>query len=385
MKVPFSYLDRQFGEIEPYLEDVRALVQSGDFTLGAALGEFEKRFAQLCDMPYAVGVGSGTDAIALSLRLLGVGPGDEVITTPTTFIATVGAIIMTGAKPVFVDSEDGFVIDTSKIEAAITARTKAIVPVHYTGNMADMPAIKAIADAHNLLVVEDACQAIAASIDNNKPGTWSGAACFSLHPLKNLNVWGDGGVVVTRSAEFAEKLRLYRNHGLAHRDESVMFGVNSRLDTLQAVIGNRLVQDAEWITNQRIAHAAAYDKAFAEMADVIQVPRRRPGVRHVFHLYVIRVQQRDQLLAHLQTTGIEAKVHYPKPVHLQQAAASLGYGEGDFPVSEADAQSIITLPCHQHLTEEEIAYTIKQVQLFYQNTASQKAYSAPKAADHVWK
>jgi dTDP-4-amino-4,6-dideoxygalactose transaminase len=365
MRVPFSYLDRQFANIDAYLADLRAFVPTGDFTLGKPLAEFERRFAQACGMPFAVGVGSGTDALAIALKLLGIGPGDEVITTPTTFIATVGAIVMTGARPAFVDSEEGFVIDAEKIEAAITPRTRAIMPVHYTGNVPDMPRIEALARKHNLRVVEDACQAIGAALDGRPVGSWSDASGYSLHPLKNLNVWSDGGLLVTRSAELAEKARLYRNHGLANRDEVVMFGCNSRLDTLQAVIGNRLIPELEWITTQRIANAKRYDAAFADMGDFVRVPRRRPGVKHVFHLYILRVQRRDELLAYLNRQGVEAKIHYPIPVHLQKAAASLGYKEGDFPVSERDARCIITLPAHQHLTSEEMDYAIAQVRAFY--------------------
>ncbi len=365
IRVPFSYLDRQFAEVGSYLSDIKELVRTSDFTLGGPLVEFEQRFAELCEMPHAIGVASGTDALILSLKILGVGPGDEVITTPTTFIATVGAIVMTGAYPIFVDSEDGFVIDASKIEAAITPRTKAIMPVHYTGNVADMPAIAEIARRHNLIVIEDACQAIAASIDGQPVGSWGETACFSLHPLKNLNVWGDGGLIVTRSAELAEKLRLYRNHGLSDRDHAVMFGHNSRLDTLQAVIGNRLIDQVEFITNQRIANARRYDEALADLEEWIHIPKRRPGVRHVYHLYMIRVKMRDELLAYLHSKGVEAKVHYPIPLHLQEAARFLGYGEGDFPVCEDDSRTIITLPAHQHLTSDEIDFVIEQVRSFY--------------------
>jgi len=365
MKVNFSYLDRQFADIDPYLQAIKEVVRSGDLTLGASVREFERRFAELCHMPYAVGVGTGTDAIILSLRILGVGPGDEVITTPTTFIATVGAVAMSGARPVFVDSEDGFVIDPNKIEAAITGKTKAIVPVHYTGNMADMPAIMEIARRHHVLVVEDACQAIMGAINGQQAGNWGETACFSLHPLKNLNVWGDGGVIVTRSAELAEKLRLYRNHGLVNRDEVRMFGYNCRLDSLQSVIGNRLIQDVEWITAQRVANARRYDEAFVELGEFVRVPTRRPGVRHVYHLYIVRVKRRDALHEYLNKNGIEAKIHYPIPVHLQEAAQYLGYKAGDFPVSEQDSRDIITLPAHQHLTPDEIDYTIEKVREFY--------------------
>jgi dTDP-4-amino-4,6-dideoxygalactose transaminase len=366
IQVKFSYLQRQFADIEPYLQDVKALVQSGDLTLGRALEEFEGRFARLVGVPHAVGVGSGTDALALSLRALGVGPGDEVITSATSFIATVGAIVMAGAKPVLVDSEDGFVIDAAAIEAAITPRTRAIIPVHYTGNVADLPAVLSIARKHKLAVVEDACQAIGSSLEGRAAGSWGDAGCFSLHPLKNINVWGDGGLVTTHSAELAAKLRLLRNHGLASRDEAVTFGWNSRLDTLQAVIGNRLLGEVESIVGTRIAIAARYDEAFSALSGSVCVPRRRPGVRHSFHLYVLRARGRDELLVHLNRQGVEAKVHYPIPLHLQQAASPLGYKEGDFPVSEEDCRCIITLPAHQHLRPEEVEHVIAQVEAFYE-------------------
>jgi len=365
MVVKYSYLDRQFADVDEYLKDVRVLVLSGDFTLGEALEEFEQRFAALMEAPYAIGVGTGTDAIAMSLKMLGIEPGDEVITTTNTFIATVGAIVMTGARPVFVDSEDGYVIDPSKIVAAITPKTKAIVPVHYTGNVADMPAIMEIAKKHKLAVVEDACQSIMGAINGKLVGSWGATAAFSLHPLKNLNVWADGGIIVTHSAEMAEKLRLYRNHGLSNRDEVAVFGINCRLDTIQAVVGNRLIGQTRQITEKRIAHATRYDKAFADMPEFINIPKRRPGVRHVFHLYVLRVKRRDELLASLRKSGIDAKIHYPIPVHLQKAAAHLGYRQGDFPMAEEHARTVITLPGHQHLTDEEVGYVIEKVRAFY--------------------
>ena len=365
MKVPFSYLDRQFADIDPYLADIRELVRSGDFTLGKALTEFEARFAALMGAPHAIGVGTGTDAITMSLKILGIGPGDEVITTPNTFIATVGAIVATGAKPVFVDSENGYVIDPSRIESAITPRTKAIVPVHYTGNVADMPAIMKIARKHGLVVVEDACQAILGAIGGESVGSWGETACFSLHPLKNLNVWADGGVITTRSDELDRKLRLYRNHGLATRDEVESFGINCRLDTMQAVVGNRLIGQTVERTERRIRNAERYDAAFRDLAEWIDIPVRRPGVRHVYHLYVLRVKRRDELLAFLNAAGVEAKVHYPIPVHLQKAARGLGYPAGSFPVAEEHGRVAITLPSHPYLTDDEIEYAISRVRAFY--------------------
>jgi len=365
MEVPYSYLDRQFAEVDLYLEDLRELVISGDFTLGQAVTEFERRFAELCGLPYAIGVGSGTDALILSMKILGVGPGDEVITSPNTFIATVGAIAMTGARPVFVDNNAEYTIDVNQIENAITSKTKAILPVHLTGIPANMPAIMEIADRRGLLVVEDAAQAILASIDGKHVGHWGETACFSLHPLKNLNVWGDGGVIVTRSTELDRKLRLFRNHGLGTRDEVVMFGHNSRLDSLQAVVANRLIGQTHEITNQRIANAHRYDEAFADLREYVIIPPRPENVKQVFHTYVIQVSGRDELVAHLVGLGIGAKVHYPIPLHLQKAAEYLGYGRGDFPICEEHCRSIITLPVHQHLTTDELKFVIDGVRGFY--------------------
>lgn len=367
MKVPFSYLDRQFANVDEYLKDVKEFVKTGDFTLGKPLEEFERGFAAICKAPYAAGVNSGTDAITIALEMLGIGPGDEVITTPMTFIATVGAIVMSGATPVFVDSEDGFVIDPDKIEKAITKKTKAIVPVHYTGNLADMPRIKAIADKYKLKIVEDSCQAIAGSIDGKPIGSWGDASAFSFHPLKNLNVWSDAGMIVTHDPVLDKKIRLYRNHGLVNRDEVEIFGCNSRFDTIQAVIGNRLIQEVDFITNKRIENAAKYDRAFADLPEFISIPKRRKGVKHVYHLYIIRVKNRDALLQYLQKNGVEARVHYPIPVHLQKAAAHLGYKKGDFPKCEKDCNEIITLPAHQHLTDGEIEFAITKVKDFYLN------------------
>jgi dTDP-3-amino-2,3,6-trideoxy-4-keto-D-glucose/dTDP-3-amino-3,4,6-trideoxy-alpha-D-glucose/dTDP-2,6-dideoxy-D-kanosamine transaminase len=365
MKVPFSYLDRQFADVDAYLNELREFVKTGDFTLGKPLTEFETNFAKYCQMPHAIGVGTGTDSIIMPMRLCGIGPGDEVITTTFTFYATVGAIVATGAKPVLVDSDDGFMIAADQIEAAITPRTKAIVTVTFSGNVPEMDKIKAVADKHELMIFEDSCQSIGAQLNGKPMGSWGEAAAYSLHPLKNLNVWADGGVITTRSAELDRKLRLYRNHGLVNRDEIEFFGINCRLDTLQAVIANRLMKEVEFITATRIGNAANYDAAWKEISDCVQPPARRPGVKHVYHLYMVRVKDRDGLLKHLHQRGIEAKVHYPTPIHLQPAAAHLGYKPGSFPKAEADCKSIVTLPVHQHLTQEEIEFTIHSVLGFY--------------------
>lgn len=365
MHVPYSYLERQFDDIEPYLDDLRQFVKTTDFTIGAELERFEKQFAALHHAPHAIGVGTGTDALAMSLKVLGIGAGDEVITCANTFIATIGAIVQAGATPVLVDSENGYVIDPSKIEAAITDNTKAIMPVHYTGNLADMPAIQKIAEKHNLKIIEDACQTILGNIDGKYAGSWGETAAFSLHPLKNLNVWSDAGVIITHSDELAHKLRLYRNHGLVDRDTCVEFGINCRMDTVQAVIANRLINQLEALTTRRIAIAHQYDAAFADLSDYIDIPIRRMGVNHVFHIYVLRVKHRDQLKKYLSNAGIEVKIHYPIPMHLQPAAKNLGYNAGDFPIAEAHGQTVLTLPAHPYLTDDEINYTISKVREFY--------------------
>lgn len=368
MKINYSYLEEQFSNPKPILDEIAKLVRSTDYTLGYPVEEFEENFANLIGTRYAVGVNSGTDALFLSLKALGVGVGDEVITAPNTFIATVGAIVAAGARPVFVDVLDGdYVINHTLIEKAITPKTKALMPVHYAGHPADMPAIMAIAEKYGLPVVEDACQAISASIDNQNVGTYGITAGFSLHPLKNLNVWGDGGLIVTNAEEICDKLILLRNHGLKNRDEVQVFGYNSRLDSLQAVVGNYLIKDIDKITVQRITWANALDAGLADLQEYITIPERKPNRRYVYHLYMLMVKERDTLLAYLQKNGIEAKVHYPIPLHLQEAARHLGYKEGDFPVAEAQAKSLITLPIHQHLRQEQVDYMIEMIHKFYSN------------------
>ena len=364
MKVPFSYLDKQFANIAPILRSIKAVVKRGDFTLGREVAEFEAKFAKVCGTKYAVGVNSGTDALFLSLKALGVGAGDEVITMPNTFIATAGAIAASGAKPVFVDCNAEYVIDPDKISAAVTPRTKAIMPVHYAGHPADMPRILEIAKKYNLDVIEDACQGISSAIDGRVAGSFGAAAGFSLHPLKNINVWSDAGVVTTNSEAVFRKLLLLRNHGMKNRDEYEAFGYNSRLDTVQAAVGLHIIRQLDRITSKKIEHAGLFDKALKTVPQVT-VPPRRSGVKYVFHLYIIQAERRDELLAHLNRHGIEAKVHYPIPLHLQNCCRHLGYPAGSFPVAEAQAKKIITLPAHQHLSRKQIEFTVDKIKEFY--------------------
>lgn len=363
-KVRYSYLPQQFAEIDEVLDELRRFVPTGDFTLGGPVAAFETRFAELIGVEHAIGVGSGTDALKLGLRAVDVGHGDEVITAANTFIATVGAIAETGARPVLVDCDDSFCIDAGQVEDAITGRTKAIMPVHLTGESADMPAIMDIARRHGLAVVEDACQSILSEIDGKRAGTWGDAAGFSLHPLKNLNVWGDGGVAVTNDSHVAERLRLLRNHGLKNRDEVQVLGYNSRLDSVQAIVGNWIVGDAAEITRRRIDNAAYYDAGLRDISE-IRIPPRRQNVRRVFHLYMVFAEHRDGLYEHCLERGVEAKVHYPVPLYRQEGLRHFGYRPGDFPVTDAHAASVISFPADQHLEREQQDYVIETVREFY--------------------
>lgn len=368
MKVRYSYLAQQFADCDDLWSQLKDFVSTGDFTLGAPLLEFEQRFADLIGTKHAVGVNSGTDAIKLSLKSLGVGHGDEVITTANTFVATVGAICELGARPVFVDCDDTFCMNVDHVEAAITPRTKALLPVHFTGYMTDMRKLIPVAERHGLPIVEDACQSILGAIDGKNAGTWGDAGAFSLHPLKNLNVWSDGGVVVTDSDDLARSLRLQRNHGLSDRDTVTIMGCNSRLDTFQAVVGNWLIPTTSDIANRRIAHAARYDEGLERISQ-ITIPPRPDDYTIVYHLYMVFAEDRDELLKHCHERGIEAKVHYPVPIYRQPALEHLGYKVGDFPVADRHAKNIITFPCDQHLSLAEIDFVIATVNEFYAGRA----------------
>ena len=363
-RVRYSYLGQQFAQPAEILDRIRAIVAEGSFTLGSAVGELEEKFASLIGTRYAVGVGSGTDAIKVSLKAAGIGYGDEVITAANTFVATVGAINEVGATPVFVDCDDSFCMDVTLVEAAITPRTKAIVPVHFTGETVAMPALMAIAEKHGLLVIEDACQSILGESNGKRAGTWGLTGAFSMHPLKNLNVWGDAGVITTNDTAMYEKLRLLRNHGLTNRDEVEVLGYNSRLDSVQAAVGLWLIDSTHAITDARIANGAYYDAAFAGLPG-IAVPPRRADSKRVFHLYMIFAEQRDALYAHCHERGISAKIHYPVPIYRQPALAHLGHRAGDFPVTDRHAATVISFPVDQHLSREEQDDVIDAVRSFH--------------------
>lgn len=371
MKVRYSYLGQQFANCDELWNNLKKFVATGDFTLGKPLVEFEEKFAALIGSKYAVGVNSGTDAIKLSLKALGVTFGDEVITTANTFVATVGAIVELGAKPVFVDCNDTFCMDVDKVEQVITSKTKAIVPVHFTGYMTDMRKLIPLAEKYKLPIVEDACQSILGAINNRNAGTWGITGAFSLHPLKNLNVWSDGGVIVTESDEMVNQLRLLRNHGLVDRDTVQVMGCNSRLDTIQAVVGNWLIPQTRDIAQKRKENANYYD-SFLQNISGISIPPRPLDYRIVYHLYMVFAENRDALLEHCVKNGVEAKVHYPVPIYRQPALNYLNYKDGDFPVSDRHAKNVISFPCDQHLSKEEMDYVVKVVTEFYEQKKNRK-------------
>lgn len=367
MHVRYSYLQQQFANPEPIFEGIRELLKTGAFTLGPQVDEFEGKFAKMIGTKYAIGVASGTDALKLPLKALGVGYGDEVITAANTFIATVGAINEVGAKPVFVDATPNFVMDANLVEKAITKKTKAIMPVHFTGEPVEMEPILYVSKKYGLPIVEDACQSILCKYKGQTCGTFGSAGGFSLHPLKNLNVWSDGGVIVTNDAEMDRKLRLLRNHGMRNRDEIEILGYNSRLDTLQAIVGNWLIGQTQDITRKRQDNARYYDAAFSKMSGLVKLPPVRENCERVYHLYIFEVDKnhRNALLKHLVDSGIEAKVHYPIPLYLQDALSFLGHKKGDFPETDRHSDVIITLPVDQHLSREQQDYCIQKVQEYF--------------------
>ena len=363
MGVRYSYLSQQFEDCPELWDELKKFVKTGDFTLGKPLIEFEHNFSSLIGTKFAIGVNSGTDAIKIALRALGVGAGDEVITAANTFVATVGAIAEIGAIPVFIDVDETFCMNVELIEQAITPKTKAIVPVHFTGYMARMDKVCEIAKKYNLFVVEDACQSILAEWNGKKAGTWGDAAAFSLHPLKNLNVWSDGGVIVTNNPNLDQKVKLLRNHGLISRDHVEILGYNSRLDTFQAVVANWLLPQAVEISEKRIVNAKILDDAFRAVQE-IRVPTRTDRMRIVYHLYIVYAEKRDDLLKFCHSREIEAKIHYPIPIYKQKALGKKN-NSITFPVTDYQAQNVISFPCDQHLTNSQLKEISDTVQDFY--------------------
>ncbi len=366
-KIKHNYLSEQFKDYNVIFDEIKKVIKFNDFTLGKNVDKFENKIKKLLKAKYVISVGSGTDAIMLSLKCIGVKEGDEIITTPYTFYATIGAIVTLGAKPIFVDVGEDYNIDPNKIERKITKKTKAILPVHWSGKICEMQKIKKIAKKYKINVIEDACHSILATFKDKIAGNFGDFGCFSMHPLKNLNVWGDGGFILTNKKVYFNKLMLLRNHGLVSRNVNKIFGYNSRLDTIQATVALHLLKKIRKITNKRILNAQLLDKSLKNIKKII-LKKRQIYIKEVFHLYEFRVRnykQRPLLINYLKKNGIDAKIHYPIPMHLQPASKIYGYKKGDFPICERISNTTISLPVHEFLKKKDILFMCKKIKEFF--------------------
>jgi dTDP-4-amino-4,6-dideoxygalactose transaminase len=364
MTIPLVDLKAQYLSIKDEIDAaIQRVVDSTSFIMGPDVRAFEDEFARFCGVRYAVGVDSGTAALHLAFLTCDIGPGDEVITTPHTFIATIGMLGRVGARPVFVDIDPRtYNMDPAKIEAAITERTKAIMPVHLYGQPAEMDSILEIADKHGLKVIEDAAQAHGAEYKGRRTGSMGHVAIFSFYPGKNLGAYGDAGAVVTDDGEIAEKVRLLRNHGRRDKYEHLLQGFNYRIDTLQAaILRAKLAHLEEW-NEARRRRAAAYRELLGDLDLVL--PYEPEHVRAVYHLFVVRLQERDALLEYLKERGISTGIHYPIPLHLQPACRHLGHKEGDFPITEEFARQVLSLPMYPELTQAQIQEVVRAIKEF---------------------
>jgi dTDP-4-amino-4,6-dideoxygalactose transaminase/acetyltransferase-like isoleucine patch superfamily enzyme len=348
--IPFVDLKAQYRSIESEVKEaINRVLNSGQFVLGQEVAAFEQEFTSWCRARCAVAVNSGTSALHLSLLAAGIGPGDEVITTPFTFVATVAAILYTGARPVFVDIDArSFNIDVNQIEKTITPRTKAILPVHLYGQPAEMDAIMEIARKRNLMVIEDACQAHGAEYKGRRVGAIGHFGCFSFYPGKNLGAYGEGGIVVTNDTEKSRTIAMLRDWGQERKYHHILKGYNYRMDAFQGAILRVKLPHLEAWTEARRAFAARYHNLLMERQ--IRIPQSPSDSRHVYHLYVVRVKARDKVQAELAAKGINTGIHYPIPVHVEPAYAELGYKYGDFPESETAAQEVLSLPLYPEMT-----------------------------------
>lgn len=369
MNVPLLDLKAQFREIKKEVMDaVETTCEEQAFVLGSRVVELEQALASYVGASHAVGVASGSDALLLSLMALGVGQGDEVITVPFTFFATAGSVSRLGAKPVFVDIRpDTFNMDPQQIEKKITAKTKAIIPVHLFGQCAEMGAINEIAKRKKLAVIEDACQAIGAMQNGIKAGVLGDTGCFSFFPSKNLGGFGDGGLVTTNDAKLHETLAMLRVHGSRVRYVHEQIGINSRLDALQAAILRVKLNHLDRWTEGRRRNAARYERLFTEarLLDRVTLPVTQPGNYHVFNQYTIRAQRRDELKNFLKEQGVGTEIYYPIPMHLQDCYRFLGHKKGDFPISEQAAAEALSLPVFAELADAQLAYAVEAIKKFY--------------------
>lgn len=360
MQVPFLDLrvhhEPLMGE---FVDAFRQVTECSAFAGGPFVARFETEFAEFCKTQYALGVGSGTDALWLSLLALGVGPGDEVITAPNSFMATAEAISLCGARPVFVDvDEHRYTMDPAHLEAAITLRTQAIIPVHLFGEMADMDAIMAIARRHGTPVVEDACQAHGAEYKGRKAGSIGVAGCFSFYPGKNLGAFGEAGAITTEEPDLRSRVQVLRDHGQAAKYHHSHIGWNARMDGIQAAVLSVKLRRLTEANAARRRHAALYDQLLSEVLEVIR-PTAAAHCRHVYHIYAVRVADRDGVMQRMAARGVNCAIHYPVPIHLQKAYGFLGLGPGSYPVAERCAREFLSLPMYPELRPEQVEFVVK--------------------------
>jgi dTDP-4-amino-4,6-dideoxygalactose transaminase len=374
---PVPMLDVGRGNLplkREFLEAIERVIDSGRFLHGPEVTELEKTVAQLSQTTHAIGCASGSDALLLALMALDIEPGDEVIVPSFTFFATASAVSRLGAEPVFVDIDPmTYNMDPECLQASITARTKAIIPVHLFGQCAAMDRINRIAQAHQLTVIEDAAQAIGAAWDDRPAGSWGSVGCLSFYPTKNLGGMGDGGMLVCSDDAFASKLRLLASHGMQPRYYHKLVGINSRLDTMQAAVLAVKIKHLDSYTQARCAHAARYKELFqaSQLHEIVELPRKQPKATHVWNQYGIRVPhgRRDALKAHLQQKGIGCEVYYPVPLHMQECFSDLGYSLGCLPNTESAAREILHLPVYPELTPAEQESVVEAIESFYMTGA----------------
>lgn len=366
MKVPFVDLKIQYQAIRDEVKgEIDRVLESTQFILGTNVAEFEKEFAAYCGTKFAVGVASGTDALLLALEALHIGPGDEVITVVNTFIATAASIADTGARPVFVDIDSKtYNLDCNQIEAKLSKKTRAIIPVHLYGQPADISPIMEIARRKKLAVIEDAAQAHGATYQGKRAGSIGNIGCFSFYPSKNLGAYGDAGAVTTDDADICARVRLLRDHGREGKYSHSVCGHNSRLDEIQAAVLRIKLRRLDAWNKRRQEIAGLYSKLLKGLPQVT-APEKLPGASHVYHVYVIRCRQRDELQQWLASKEISTGIHYPIPLHQQKAFASLGHVKGDFPVAEKTASEIISLPMYSEMGDDAVEYVCHQIRNFY--------------------
>lgn len=366
MKVPFLDLHNQYQTIRCEIASaIQQVLDSSAFVGGPFVERFEEEFANLCGSRFTLGVSSGTSALWLTLLGLGIGPGDEVITVPNSFIATAEAISMCGARPVFVDvNEQSYTMNAALLENAVTSRTRAIIPVHLFGQPADMDPIVAFAEKHKLHVIEDACQAHGSRYKGRPVGSIGIAGCFSFYPGKNLGAYGEAGAVVTANPDLADKIRILRDHGQTRKYYHAMIGWNSRMDGIQgALLSVKLKHLLDW-NEARRKNAALYDSLLTEIQE-INLPKKMDYAQHVYHIYAIRTKNRDKLKDFLAHRGIDCLIHYPLPIHLQEAYRPLRLERGSFPISETCAEEFLSLPMYPDLAGNQIEYVAQEIRNFY--------------------